>query len=99
MPAVERRVAQVVGEVPGARDGAERDERDHRVHDLRALVKLLREQEPGEDEQVLDPLRWPHRHDEGEGRGPPADPGLSPLGPGRDGAPLLLGERLHRQEG
>jgi hypothetical protein len=60
MAPVQRGVAKVVGEVAGAGDRAEGDERDQRVDDLGTLVQLLREEQAGEHQQVLDPLRWPH---------------------------------------
>ena len=49
-------VAQVVEQVAGARDPAERDERDRRVEQRLLLVELQREDDAREDEQVLDPL-------------------------------------------
>ena len=59
-------VAQVVEEISGARNGAEGDEREDHVGDLGRLVELLREYEPGEDEDVLDPLAGTHRDEERE---------------------------------
>ena len=56
MLAVVLAVAQVVEQVAGAGHRAEGGEGDRGVHERAALVQASREQDPGEDEQVLDPL-------------------------------------------
>src|SRR5947209_8207065 len=67
MRAVVRYVAQVVDEVRGARSGAVRNERRCRFHPFRRLPELRREQEAGEEQEVLRPLPWT-QSDEGRAR-------------------------------
>ena len=57
-------IAQVVEEVAGARHRAEGEEDRDGVEDSGALVDLPREQQAGEDKQVLDPLGRAHGPDE-----------------------------------
>ena len=54
--AVELDVEQVVDVVAGAGDRAEGDEGEQRLDHLVRLVELAREEQAGEDEDVLDPL-------------------------------------------
>ena len=63
-------IANVVEQVAGAGDRAEGDKRERGVDHGRALVEAAREQQAGEDQQVLDPLRRAQRpnqrrHDRG----------------------------------
>ncbi len=61
--AVELGVVGVVDQVAGRGDGAEGEEGDRGAEDRLRVVELAREQEAGEDEEVLDPLLRPHRLD------------------------------------
>ena len=73
-------VVGVVDQVAGRGDRAEGDEGDRRGEDRVDLVELAREQQPREDEQVLDPLLRAHRR-------------RSPRAAGRGGASGSRGRR------
>ena len=61
-------VAEVVDEVGGARRRAVRDERGHRLEPAGRVAELGREDDPGEEEQVLQPLPRPQRDERGPQR-------------------------------
>ena len=61
MQAVVLSVAHVVHEVGGARGRAVGDERRRGLDPAQRVPDLRREDEPGEEQQVLRPLARPHR--------------------------------------
>ena len=94
--AVELDVDQVVDEVAGAGDRAEGDEGQCRLQHRVRLVELAGEQQPGEDQDVLDPLVRPPGLDRGPQRRAPrhARGGLGLPRLGRDGR-MFRSDRVH----
>ena len=72
MQAVVRRVADVVDEVARARGGAVRGEGGERLAPASWIAELRREDDPGEEEQVLRPLPRAQRDERGPGLRAPA---------------------------
>ena len=98
--AVELDVDQVVDEVAGAGDQAEGDEGERRLQHIVGLVELAREQQPGEDEDVLDPLGRPPRLDRRPQRRATRHDGLDgrSVSPSRDGR-VFRGDGFHVRGG
>jgi len=96
--AVELDVDQVVDEVAGAGDQAEGDEGEERLEDVVGLVELAGEEQPGEDEDIFDPLLRPPRLDRRAQRRSPRHGRLSGgglTGVGRHGR-LFRSDGFHR---
>ncbi len=83
MAAIGLPVRHVVEEIDDAGERAEDDERGEGIQDRPRVQQPLAEQQRGEDDEVLRPLRRPERQDEARGQRPrrDADARLTRLGP------------------
>ena len=58
-------VNDIIDEVEAAADDTKQDERQDRVANRQGIEELAAKDKAGEDDAILDPLRWPQRTQSG----------------------------------